>query len=92
MVPFYLLQQESNKYPLYADNSNLAPDVTKDFLIKKIQVIFNDDKKIFLNQVSLLQTADKLIRTVDKEIIKSGEKKIPNFILKFKEIDSFIYG
>jgi len=33
-----------------------------------------------------------LIRTVDKEIIKSGEKKIPNFILKFKEIDSFIYG
>ena len=38
MVPFYLLVMESNKYPIYVDNSNLNPNLTTDFKIKLVTV------------------------------------------------------
>ncbi len=34
MVPFYLLVMESNRYPLYVDNSNLNGNLTNDFKLK----------------------------------------------------------
>lgn len=38
MVPFYLLVMESNKYPIYIDNSNLNGSLTTDFKIKLVTV------------------------------------------------------
>ena len=38
MVPFYLLVMESNKYPIYVDNSNLSGNLTSDFKIKLVTV------------------------------------------------------
>ena len=38
MVPFYLLQVESDKYPVYVDNSNIDESLTKDFKISSIRV------------------------------------------------------
>ena len=38
MVPFYLLVMESNRYPIYIDNSNLNGSLTTDFKIKLITV------------------------------------------------------
>ena len=33
MVPFYLLEMESNRYPIYIDNSNLNANLTQNFKI-----------------------------------------------------------
>lgn len=38
MVPFYLLEMESNRYPIYIDNSNLNANLTKNFKIEKLTV------------------------------------------------------
>ena len=38
MVPFYLLVMESNKYPIYIDNSNLNGNLTNDFKIRHVTV------------------------------------------------------
>jgi hypothetical protein len=38
MVPFYLLVMESNRYPIYIDNSNLNGSLTTDFKIKQVTV------------------------------------------------------
>ena len=109
MVPFYLLEEESNKYPMYIDNSNLAPNLTSDFKIRTLNISVSDEvhatilqdhahakekkkrqrnrsnemetpnmfsdgneldfiisSKVTLHGISLLQTADRLIRMVEK--------------------------
>jgi len=38
MVPFYLLEVESNRYPIYVDNSNLNSNLTTNFKIKNLTV------------------------------------------------------
>lgn len=38
MVPFYLLEMESNRYPIYVDNSNLNSNLTSNFKIKNLTV------------------------------------------------------
>ena len=38
MVPFYLLEQEANMYPIYVDNSNIDESLTSDFKISKINI------------------------------------------------------
>jgi hypothetical protein len=43
MVPFYLLEEESNKYPMYIDNSNLAPNLTSDFKIRTLNISVSDE-------------------------------------------------
>lgn len=43
MVPFYLLEEESNKYPMYIDNSNLAPNLTSDFKIKTLNISVSEE-------------------------------------------------
>ena len=39
MIPFYLLENESNKFPVYVDNSNISPNLTKNFKIRLVNVI-----------------------------------------------------
>ena len=41
MVPFYLLEVESNKYPVYIDNSNIDQSATEDYMIPNIHVILS---------------------------------------------------
>ena len=36
MVPFYLLEMESDRYPIYIDNSNLNANLTQNFKITLI--------------------------------------------------------
>ena len=38
MVPFYLLEMESNLYPVYIDNSNIDESLTSDFKIHEIRI------------------------------------------------------
>ena len=38
MVPFYLLEMESNLYPVYIDNSNIDESLTSDFKIHEISI------------------------------------------------------
>ena len=38
MVPFYLLEVESNRYPVYVDNSNINSSLTTDYKIKNVNV------------------------------------------------------
>ena len=42
MVPFYLLEVESNQYPVYIDNSNLDASLTEDYTIKNIHIGMSD--------------------------------------------------
>jgi hypothetical protein len=113
MVPFYLLEMESNRYPIYIDNSNLNQNLTTNFKIKQLTIhvthnvmkeltqentISKDNKKILitLNDISLLSTAEKLIKIVEKKIEESSKISFDQMsrlqILKFKGIDSFVYG
>ena len=41
MVPFYLLQVESDQYPVYVDNSNIDEQLTKDFKINSSTALLN---------------------------------------------------
>ena len=116
MVPFYLLQVESDKYPVYVDNSNIDESLTKDFKICSIKVNMSESIKetlehefpksafnsstaarrsmgllsgshvqeglkspppqierienIDLKDISLLTTADKLIKMCEKKVEK----------------------
>jgi hypothetical protein len=38
MVPFYLLENESNKYPIYVDVISMNQNLTKSFKINKITI------------------------------------------------------
>lgn len=113
MVPFYLLEMESNRYPIYIDNSNLNQNLTTNFKIKQLTIhvtpnvmkeltqdntISKDSKKILITlyDISLLSTAEKLIKMVEKKIEESSKISFDQMmrlqILKFKGIDSFVYG
>lgn len=45
MVPFYLLAPESGKFPVYIDNSNINPNFTRDYTIKKLTVNISQSVK-----------------------------------------------
>lgn len=42
MVPFYLLEVESNQYPVYIDNSNIDRSLTEDYTINNIHINMSD--------------------------------------------------
>lgn len=52
--------------------------------------------KITLNDISLLSTAEKLIKMVEKKLEENSKLVFDDInrlqILKFKGIDSFVYG
>ena len=50
MVPFYLLQVESDQYPVYVDNSNIDESLTKDFKINSININMSESIKEALEQ------------------------------------------
>ena len=45
MVPFYLLQVESDQYPVYVDNSNIDESLTRDFKICSIDINMSESVK-----------------------------------------------
>lgn len=137
MVPFYLLENESNRYPIYVDNSNLNPNLTQNYKIKYLTVHvtrsvlseLNEQVKktsprqskrftqvlmepgggkmrhsthdsatfqIKLRDVSLLSTAQKLIKMVEWKIEERSKFIFEQMnrlqVLKFKGADSFVYG
>ena len=176
MVPFYLLEVESDQYPVYVDNSNIDESLTKDFKIGSININMSasitetlaqgfqrsggqysssaagrsqgglssasvnyghsrpqgyghtpadpqeSDKRlasgahahevkppppqmeifdvscIGLEDISLLTTADKLIKMCEKKVEKQAKgRQFPQDsnrkqILKFKNVDSYLYG
>ena len=164
MVPFYLLQVESDQYPVYVDNSNIDESLTRDFKICSIDINMSESVKetlesylkkmmgnygtngsgqiqnsfyrqrsvmqkknsnvhseadrtlsgqiqeefavqvevmnISLKDISLLTTADKLIKMCEKKVEKNQKNNRVQFsqnssrkqILKFKNKDSYLYG
>ena len=45
MVPFYLLEVEASRYPVYVDNSNIEKSLTDDFKINTITIIMSESIK-----------------------------------------------
>ena len=81
MVPFYLLGEESNQYPVYVDNSDIdlsftgnAEDETfaAGITIEEITINMSDSVKtnlpFKLSNVSLLTTADQLIKMCERKL------------------------
>jgi len=136
MVPFYLLEVESNKYPVYVDNSNINQSLTSDYKIQNVNVhisfsvfqtlrqaqahashnptihsqraqsgstmnkngrpsassganqqpgVEHMETTINLTNISLLSTADKIIKICEKQIEKQVEKKLG---ISFKSTNS----
>ena len=94
MVPFYLLEVESPQYPVYVDNSNIDSSLIEDkgdrsatsgITIENIQINMSESMTNIpfnLNKVSLLTTADDLIKMCERMIMKqnklSDQTKIQN--------------
>ena len=81
MVPFYLLGEESNQYPVYVDNSDIdlsftgnAEDETfaAGITIEEITINMSDSVStnlpFKLSNVSLLTTADQLIKMCERKL------------------------
>ena len=50
MIPFYLLEVDASRYPVYIDNSNIDKSLTDDFKINSITILMSD---------SILETINK---------------------------------
>ena len=83
MVPFYLMGEESNQYPVYVDNSDIDLSLTgggddenstAGITIENIQINMsesvNTNLQFTLENVSLLTTADQLIKMCERKINK----------------------
>ena len=83
MVPFYLLGEESNQYPVYVDNSDIDLSLTgggdeeaasTGITIENIQINMSESVStnipFNLDNVSLLTTADQLIKMCERKINK----------------------
>ena len=82
MVPFYLMETESISFPIYVDNSNIDLSLIEDrtdtsptagITIENINI--NTSESIYnlnfsLHKVSLLTTADDLIKMCERTILK----------------------
>jgi hypothetical protein len=42
MIPFYLLEMESNRYPTYIDNSNLNANLSKTYKLARLTIHITD--------------------------------------------------
>ena len=85
MVPFYLLEVESPQYPVYIDNSNIDSALIEDknnsepssgITIENIQIHMSESMNNIpfnLNKVSLLTTADDLIKMCERMIMKQNK-------------------
>ena len=85
MVPFYLMAVESSQYPRYIDNSNIDQSLIEDrsdqsptagITIESIKINLNDsinNVDFELNKVSLLTTADDLIKMCERKIMKQSK-------------------
>ena len=81
MVPFYLLGEESNRYPVYVDNSDIDLSFTGNaedeafaagITIEEITINMSDSVStnlpFKLSNVSLLTTADQLIKMCERKL------------------------
>jgi hypothetical protein len=85
MVPFYLMEGESPQFPLYIDNSNIDSTLIEDrsdrsptagITIENVHINMSEGMHNIpfnLNKVSLLTTADDLIKMCERMIVKQNK-------------------
>lgn len=69
MVPFYLLEVESNQYPVYIDNSNIDKSLTEDYTINSIHINMSDSI-LFGQQIDYENTSR--VKNVSNRIANDG--------------------